>query len=64
MFSGYQGIYKVQKDWVEDKIEAAGASLVMQWLGIHLPMQGTWVQALVWEDLTCHGATGPLCHNC
>ena len=29
-------------------------SLVVQWLGIHLPMQGTWVQSLskVWEDST------------
>ena len=24
-----------------------------------LPMQGTWVQALVWEDPTCHEATKP-----
>ena len=27
-----------------------GASLVAQWLRISLPMQGTWVWALVWED--------------
>ena len=26
-----------------------GASLVIQWLGIHLPMQGTRVRSLVWE---------------
>ena len=26
------------------------ASLVAQWLRIHLPMQGTWVRALVRED--------------
>ena len=39
------------------------ASLVAQWLGICLPMQGTRVQALVWEDPTCHGATGPVGHN-
>ena len=39
------------------------ASLVAQWLRIHLPMQGTWVWALVWEDPTCHGATKPVCHN-
>ena len=26
-------------------------------------MQGTWVQALVWEDPTCHGATKPVSHN-
>ena len=33
------------------------ASLVAQWLRICLPMQGTWVRALVWEDPTCRGAT-------
>ena len=37
------------------------ASLVAQWLRIHLPMQGTRVQALVQEDPTCHGATKPAC---
>ena len=36
-----------------------GASLVAQWLRICLPMQGTWVRALVWEDPTCRGAAGP-----
>ena len=36
-----------------------GTSLVAQWLRIHLPMQGTWVQALVQEDPTCHRATKP-----
>ena len=40
-----------------------GTSLVMQWLGICLPMQGTWVRALVWEDPTCRGAAGPVSHN-
>ena len=40
------------------------ASLVAQWLGVCLPMQGTRVRALVWEDPTCHGATGPVSHNC
>ena len=39
------------------------ASLVAQWLGICLPMQGTWVRALVWEDPTCRGATGPVSRN-
>ncbi|KAJ8794285.1 hypothetical protein J1605_003242 [Eschrichtius robustus] len=39
------------------------ASLVAQWLRIHLPMQGTWVRDLVREDPTCHGATKPVCHN-
>ena len=40
------------------------ASLVAQWLRICLPMQGTWVRALVWEDPTCRGATRPVSHNC
>ena len=40
-----------------------GASLVVRWLRIRLPMQGTWVQALVWEDPTCRGATGPVSHT-
>ena len=40
-----------------------GASLVAQWLRICLLMQGTRVRALVWEDPTCRGATGPVSHN-
>ena len=39
------------------------ASLVVQWLRIHLPGQGTQVRSLVQEDPTCHGATRPVCHN-
>ena len=39
------------------------ASLVAQWLRICLPMQGTRVRALVWEDPTCCGATGPVSHT-
>ncbi|KAJ8788726.1 hypothetical protein J1605_022471 [Eschrichtius robustus] len=39
------------------------ASLVAQWLRICLLMQGIRVRALVWEDPTCHGATGPVSHN-
>ena len=31
-------------------------SLVVQWLRIHLLMQGTQVQSLVREDPTCYGA--------
>ena len=37
--------------------------LVVQWLRICLPMQGTRVRALVWEDPTCRGATKPVHHN-
>ena len=39
------------------------ASLVVQWLRIRLPMQGTGVRALVREDPTCCGATKPVRHN-
>ena len=39
------------------------ASLVAQWLGVCLPVQRTRVRALVWEDPTCRGATGPVSHN-
>ena len=35
-------------------------SLVVQRIGIHLPMQGTQVQSLVREDSTCGGATKPV----
>ena len=40
-----------------------GTSLVAQWLRTRLPMQGTRVRALVWEDPTCHRATKPMRHN-
>ena len=53
--------------WIEGrssiKSEKMGASLVAQWLRICLPMQGTPVRALVWEDPTCRGATKPVSHN-
>ena len=37
-------------------------SLVVHWLRIYLPIQGTWVD-LVWEDPTCLGATKPESYN-
>ena len=40
-----------------------GTSLVVQWLRIHLPMQGTQDQSLVREDPSCRGATKPTCHS-
>ena len=49
-------IFSIKKNLV-------GASLVAQWLGIRLPMQGTWVRAPVREDPTCRAATGPVSHN-
>ena len=39
------------------------ASLVVQWLRICLPMQGTQVQTLVQDDPTCRRATKPMRHN-
>ena len=42
---------------------SCGASLAVQWLGIHLPRQGTWVPSLIWEDPTCRGPTNPVCHS-
>ena len=38
-------------------------SLVVQWLNVCLPMQGSQVRSLVQEDSTCLGATRPMCHN-
>ena len=40
-----------------------GTSLVVQWLRICLPKQGTWLQSLVQEDPTCRRATGPIHGN-
>ena len=49
--------------WHELKVGLVGTSLVAQWLRIRLPMQGTRVRALVWEDPTCRMTTKPACHN-
>ena len=43
--------------------ETGRASLLVQWLRIRLPMQGTRVRALVWEDPTCRGTTKLVHHN-
>ena len=66
------GLLSISIDWGRPRtlvgintllINVSRASLVAQWLRICLPMQGTRVRALVWEDPTCHGATGPVSHN-
>ena len=49
--------------WYWNWKKILGASLVAQWLRICLPVQGTRVRAVVWEDPTCRGATGPVNHN-
>ena len=53
---------KIDK-WDCIKLKSSGTSLVAQWLRIRLPIQGTRVWALVWEDPTCRGATRPVHHN-
>ena len=53
-------IYSV---FVSVKNGVCWASLVAQRLRICLPMQGTRVRALVWEDPTCRGATRPASHS-
>ena len=40
-----------------------GSALVVQWWRIHLQMQGTQVQSLVWEDPPGLGATKPMCDH-
>ena len=40
-----------------------GASLMVQWLRVRLEIQGTPVQFLVGEDLSCCRPTEPVCHN-
>ena len=49
--------------YIQNKISLNRTSLVAQWLRICLPMQGTWVRALIWVDPTCRGATKPVRHN-
>ena len=57
-------IWLVLAEWTKSVQFSNGrTSLVVQWLSIHLPMQGTWVQSLVWEDSTCCEAIRPTCHN-
>ena len=47
----------------DNKKQSRWTSRVVQWLRIRLPMQGTQVRSLVWEDPTCRGATKPVHRN-
>ena len=40
-----------------------GTSLVVEWIRIHLSLQGTQVRSLILENPTCCGATKPVGHN-
>ena len=57
------GIVNTYASYMGFQRQMARASLVAQWLRICLPMQGTRVRALVWEDPTCRGVTEPVSHN-
>ena len=63
LVKGHKNPYGIYPSFFFKKKSMQGTSLVMQWLRIHLPMQGTWVRSLVWEDPTCPGATKPMYHN-
>ena len=55
-----QGTLEFSGPVAESKTEESRTSLVVQWIGIHQPLQGTRVRSLVWEDPTCLGATQPV----
>ena len=52
-----------QSDCCSYKREKSRTSLVVQWLRVRLPIQGTWVQSWFRKIPTCHGAAEPVCHN-
>ena len=57
--------FKMKCKWQEMYEEPrTGTSLVVHWLRICLPMHGTQVQCLAWEDFTRHRATKPMCGDC
>ena len=62
---GKTGVYShIKRKYKTDVLRTrCGTSLVVQWLRILLPMQGTRVWALVQENPTCCGATKPVSHN-
>ena len=48
---------------LETRFPREAASLVIPWLRIHLPVQGTWIRSLVQEGSTCHRVTKPVGRN-
>ena len=45
------------------KSQILGTSLVVQWLGVHLPMQAPQTWSLIQEDPTSQGVNKPMCHS-
>ena len=61
LISHRKNIWKV---WSRSDISIdSGVSLVVQWLRVHQPMQGTQVQFLVWEDPMCCWSIKLVLHN-
>ena len=62
--SGYMAAYRdgLDRHGLCIKISKR-TSLVVQWLRIHLPMQGTWVPSLVQKDSTCCKAAKLMHHS-
>ena len=57
------GVYTLIPTQIIHKVCAREASLVVQWLRIHLSMQGTPFGSLIRESPTCHGAAEPVHHS-
>ena len=55
IFQRARGLWEIEIPHLKD---AHRASLVAQWLRVHLPMQGTQVRAPVREDPTCCAQSG------
>ena len=62
MMSNFRNL-EVSGQREEYKVRQEGSSLVVQWLRICLPMQGTLVRSLLWEDPTCCRATKSMYHS-
>ena len=45
------------------KSKVCRTSMMVKWLRVCLPMQGTWARSLVQEDSTCCEGTELVCHN-
>ena len=64
VFSPTFGLYPRQVQLSKGKtVWKIWTSLVVQWIKTCLPVQGTRVWSLVWEDFTYWGATKPVCHK-
>ena len=56
-------LISVPESMIERQREAFPGGPVVQWLRIRLPVRGTRVRSLFWEDPTCLRAAKPMCRN-